>query len=384
MIDRLQKVVAELCGLFAVGYLLYIGGLMKKLIDGLRDFFIPKNSEAITKEIDKVNIGILNRISLFIIIYETVIYLLLLCGIIKTADFKVTTFSMIFVTGLSVIAFLYTQKNKRTAQSHKVFSVIISIVYLCFIAYGIRFCYLYDADLIVFYMVIVSLAAFIRIKPCFSIIVIIASFTTLFLLLKSMGNPLPIQNNVNYFGFMAICCAVSLTGYHLLRDKLIKQQELLAMNTALYNVSRYDTLTRLKNRNALVEDSANYYNKPICIVVGDCDHFKYINDTYGHIVGDKAIIAIANVLKEYITEDYIYRYGGDEFLVVNMNPDEEAMNKTTENIHYALDNIKIEGIDEKISISFGKEYGTAKNGNEFEELLKRADRNMYKAKQLKK
>ena len=356
---------------------------MKKLIVDLRDFFIPKNSEAITNEIDKVNIGIVNKISIFVIIYEAGTYLLLLCGILKTADLKVTTLSMIFVTGLSVIAFLYTKKYKRKAHSHKVFSALINIVYLCFIAYGIRFCYLYDADLIVFYMVIVSLTAFIRIKPCFSLIVIIASFTTLFLLLKSTGEPLLIQNSMNYFGFMAICCVVSFTGYHLLRDKLIKQQELLSLNTTLYKVARYDTLTRLKNRHALVEDSANYYHKPICIVVGDCDNFKCINDTYGHIVGDKVIVAIADVLKENISEDYIYRYGGDEFVVVNMNTDNEVMDEITNKIHTALDDIKIEGVDEKISISFGREYGTAKNGNEFEELLKRADRNMYKAKQLK-
>lgn len=357
---------------------------MKKLIDGLREFFIPKNSEAVTKEIDKVNIDIVNKISVSLIIYEVATYLLLLCGILKTADFKVTTFSMIFVTGLSVIAFLYTKAIKRKAHSNKVFSAIINIVYLCFIAYGIWFSHLYDADLIVFYMVIVSLTAFISIKPCYSLIVIVASFTTLFLLLKSTGNPMPIKNSMNYFGFMAICCAVSFTGYHLLRDKLIKQQELLSLNTTLYKVARYDTLTRLKNRHALVEDSANYYNKPICIVVGDCDNFKCINDTYGHIVGDKVIVAIADVLKENITEDYIYRYGGDEFLVVNMNTDEEVMDEITNKIHSALDNIKIKGVDEKISISFGREYGTAKNGNEFEELLKRADRNMYKVKQLKK
>ena len=163
MIDRLQKALQNSAAYLRPVISLSIGGLMKKIINGLRDFFLPKNSEAITTEIDKVNNDILNRISLFIIIYEAVIYLLLLCGIVKTADFKVATFSMIFVTGLSVIAFLYTQKNKKTARSHKVFSVIISIVYLCFIAYGIRFCYLYDADFIVFYMVIVSLAAFIRI-----------------------------------------------------------------------------------------------------------------------------------------------------------------------------------------------------------------------------
>ncbi|MCW9026276.1 MAG: diguanylate cyclase, partial [Thiovulaceae bacterium] len=79
----------------------------------------------------------------------------------------------------------------------------------------------------------------------------------------------------------------------------------------------HDQLTELYNRHKLVEEGERFFSKSIrhnenlCIAIIDVDHFKNINDTYGHLIGDEVLKSIANILKKCIrTEDIVARYGG--------------------------------------------------------------------------
>ncbi|SKB59701.1 diguanylate cyclase [Malaciobacter marinus] len=100
-------------------------------------------------------------------------------------------------------------------------------------------------------------------------------------------------------------------------------RKLSTLNKKLEKISQTDKLTSLYNRTKLdmiLEfefKNKKRYEKPLSIIIIDIDHFKKINDTYGHLVGDKILVEFSNIIKANIREtDFIGRWGGEEFLVV--------------------------------------------------------------------
>lgn len=101
------------------------------------------------------------------------------------------------------------------------------------------------------------------------------------------------------------------------------QDDLLARNRLLAEESRTDVLTGLPNRRALDEElarvasAASRHGHPYVVSVLDVDHFKAVNDTWGHDAGDAVLVAVADVLRTTLrTEDVVGRWGGEEFVVV--------------------------------------------------------------------
>jgi len=154
-------------------------------------------------------------------------------------------------------------------------------------------------------------------------------------------------------------------------------------------INSLDKLTGAYNRNLLcnnIQEEINSYNKKgnsFYLVLVDVDDFKLINDLYGHLVGDKVLINVVEIFKKELkNKGYVFRYGGDEFLIIlNLINKEDAIsvaNKLKEVVKKA--NI-IEG--ESISLSMGLVNYNDKLET-IEELINRADACLYKSKQLGK
>ncbi len=158
----------------------------------------------------------------------------------------------------------------------------------------------------------------------------------------------------------------------------------LQHDALVYNAS-HDQLTGLYNRHVLVEEGqrtfarAKRQEEDLCAIILDIDHFKRVNDEYGHLVGDKVLIHVANVLKNNMrTEDFIARFGGEEFVLILENCDAKAAIDKAELLRKAIQNTQTEGIN--VTASFG--ICELKEGHEtFESILKDADTALYKAKQ---
>lgn len=151
-----------------------------------------------------------------------------------------------------------------------------------------------------------------------------------------------------------------------------------------------DSLTGLLNRGALdsiirevVEAPAGEPN-PTCIMMMDIDHFKRINDNFGHLVGDRVIRYLAALLKQVIGENQtIARYGGEEFAVVMKNTPIEDVVKLAEKVRVALGKSKLQRKDSgetigKVTISIG--VSTHQWDDTAESLIERADSALYHAK----
>lgn len=121
------------------------------------------------------------------------------------------------------------------------------------------------------------------------------------------------------------------------------------------------------------------------VAIIDVDNFKNINDTYGHIVGDRALIAVAEVLKETLNddkEDKVIRFGGDEYLVFYNDIDRKSLRIKFQDILSLVERIHFDDIPElKLTISAGIAIPEFMEDTSYKEMMKRADENLYSVKQ---
>jgi len=166
-------------------------------------------------------------------------------------------------------------------------------------------------------------------------------------------------------------------------DELQKSQELIHIDdvTGLYNQRKL-----YKDLGGLVEKSQREKDS-FCVLFLDVDHFKKVNDNYGHLIGTKLLENVASDIKGLLREsDISYRYGGDEFVVILVNSDASSGKIVGERILERIKSadykfeIKEEQKSIKLSVSIGvAEFPTdAKNS---QEILTIADRMMYEAKE---
>ncbi len=116
----------------------------------------------------------------------------------------------------------------------------------------------------------------------------------------------------------------------------------------------------------------------------DIDHFKRYNDKYGHLVGDSALQEVAEILKNSVRRvDLVCRYGGEEFALILPQTDKEGGLQVAERIRWAAENHSFKAYDKisKVTVSIGVAT-FPDDANQMGELIERADKAMYRAKQL--
>jgi len=165
--------------------------------------------------------------------------------------------------------------------------------------------------------------------------------------------------------------------------------ELEEKNRELQELAYYDPLTGLPNRRfffehaSLIFEEAKRYEKPLSLLVMDIDHFKKINDTYGHDVGDVVLKTFANVLRGIVRQsDICARFGGEEFVVLLPNTDLEGAKVLAERIRTAVAKNPVE--HGSIVIVFTVSIGASqyrKGMQNIDELIKEADIALYRAKE---
>ncbi|HEY4544962.1 MAG TPA: tetratricopeptide repeat-containing diguanylate cyclase [Pedomonas sp.] len=156
---------------------------------------------------------------------------------------------------------------------------------------------------------------------------------------------------------------------------------------ALQEVARKDSLTGLNNRRRTVELAKSVFydvaetRRPVAVAIIDLDHFKQINDRWGHAAGDAVLIAFAETLKQAVRpQDIIGRWGGEEFLVILPNTGAEAAAEVIERTRSGLAGCSLSFTsDFRATFSAGLAVGFAPEDG-FRILLDRADDALYRAK----
>ena len=167
------------------------------------------------------------------------------------------------------------------------------------------------------------------------------------------------------------------------------QAELLSAREALREQATKDALTHLWNRRSIFDilcrelARGQREGRPIGVVMVDLDHFKSINDNYGHFAGDAVLCEAARRMQSGIRQyDAIGRYGGEEFLILLNGCDEEQSVTQAERLRKQLAGVQIELQDTPLTISASFGVASAIPGQKWtpEELINRADEALYIAK----
>lgn len=147
----------------------------------------------------------------------------------------------------------------------------------------------------------------------------------------------------------------------------------------------HDSLTGIYNRYKLNELLPTHFTqimdtdtKYFAFILFDIDHFKEINDTYGHLAGDQVITELTSVIKENIREEDIFiRWGGDEFMLIIENTIPEKAIKIAEHLRDSVENNSFDKI-EQLTCSFG--VTMYQKGDTLTQMINRADQGLYDAK----
>jgi diguanylate cyclase (GGDEF)-like protein len=161
--------------------------------------------------------------------------------------------------------------------------------------------------------------------------------------------------------------------------KLERDKELLQ------ELSSTDRLTKLYNR-AKLEELFEYeikqsmrYNTPLSLIMLDLDHFKRVNDTYGHHIGDLVLRDVAAILtRSSRASDVVARWGGEEFLILTPKTNLQQAAQLAEKIRLAIENHRFDEVEHKTG-SFG--VACYQEQDTLITLLQRADLALYQAKE---
>lgn len=174
---------------------------------------------------------------------------------------------------------------------------------------------------------------------------------------------------------------------HLARGRGQLQREIERRNQAEARLRRLvtrDQLTGLANRRSFLGRArtaagiARRYRQPLSLLLIDVDHFKEVNDRYGHQVGDRALVRLARVLERHLREtDTPARIGGDEFVVLLPHTDADAAAFAAERIRAA---VAAEPEAPPLTVTVGVACAEAGGGQHLNDLLRAADLALYEAK----
>ncbi|KQN52640.1 hypothetical protein ASE98_21185 [Pseudomonas sp. Leaf48] len=172
----------------------------------------------------------------------------------------------------------------------------------------------------------------------------------------------------------------------LLAALLYPMRNALLYRTATQSALR-DPLTDIGNRIAMDQtllretELSRRHLQPLSLLMLDIDHFKRINDSYGHGVGDDMLKAVAASIKHQLRNvDMVFRYGGEEFLILLSNTTRESAAMVGERLRFAIEaeHYLAEGNSIELTVSLG--CSTLQPGESADSLLRRADSALYVAK----
>lgn len=169
----------------------------------------------------------------------------------------------------------------------------------------------------------------------------------------------------------------SVIMHDITEEELYRQQ--------LEVLSETDSLTGVSNRlvfnRTLIQEiqRAHRYHSELSLLVFDIDHFKQVNDTFGHDVGDQVLVCLAERVGELLREtDVLCRIGGEEFTVIMPETNVEQAQQTAERLRVAVENLPEDSLPAPLTVSFGVAHMTRWDSDKT--LFRRADDALYRAK----
>jgi two-component system, cell cycle response regulator len=175
----------------------------------------------------------------------------------------------------------------------------------------------------------------------------------------------------------------------LVAERIIRfQEELVAAREVLRNQAKHDYLTRALNRAGIMEvleqqmARSRRTGEPFSVILGDIDHFKQVNDRFGHLTGDDVLAEVASRIRSCTRSyDSVGRYGGEEFLVIAPGCDEDGAFQVAEKIRIALAQAPFSAQHGQLTVTMSLGVRARDAETSIEAMLLSADSALYRAKE---
>lgn len=201
-----------------------------------------------------------------------------------------------------------------------------------------------------------------------------------------------LSGNLVLIGSFLVASIILFT-WHYFTIMHYQKRRLASETQSLKEEIDRDQLTAARSRKAGTIDLENHFQhykrtgESVAIFAFDFDNFKQINDSYGHDAGDKILVGVCNEIKKSLrTTDHIYRWGGDEFIIIYYGLKKENAQRFADNVIKIANNFSCRCDESNLvhpSISVGVTYFNQGDQN-YQDALKRADKALYLIKKTKK
>lgn len=358
---------------------------MHSLKSKIKYMLFPKTDMKTMLEINKQNLSNMYGVSAFVGIMQIVSLIIYVLYALITGEkldmlTLLTVGASVVMCAISFAASRFFRKNTVFYDHHRrAVNICAGVFFVLLLMWGMFASvrnYERGEQIITFYTVVILVALFVKLRPVFTISLILSSFIVFYIILIVFIRSDQI-NPYNYFSLAVICAVGALINFGLTVNFIQEKDKADELNRSLNVVASQDSLTGLANRYAMNRMIPTFIGKEVCVAMGDLNRFKQVNDTLGHHAGDMLLKQFADILIDEFPKDSVFRYGGDEFIIAYVCDDFEYFLQKIESVniefsrHCELD----KGV--KSGCSFGCVMGVPKTMAEFFDMIKRADKELY-------
>ncbi len=318
---------------------------------------------------------------------RTIHYILRIVAVIELSVFIMGLFAFNlknprakYYLGLYAVLFFFSLVGDilfAYVEKHKSYSSVLgyaNFYYLLITSWGVAISAMditHKGSAIVAVTTIMSVSFFLVLNPIFQAVVVLVD-TAALVTVTTIYEGGPKTSLFNIFIF----CVVTIT---MIYRHFRFSYNAFILEAKLTNLAKRDGLTAVCNRNALnARIESEDLNGVKCVAILDIDDFKSINDTKGHLVGDDALLVITSRLRENFRDRELFRYGGDEFLILSDREPKETLDKLKDI------NKKLAKVDIDVPLHLSGGISPLKPGISIKSTIETADGALYNVKRIKK
>ncbi|MDD6282671.1 MAG: GGDEF domain-containing protein [Oribacterium sp.] len=350
----------------------------------IADWIHPQVPKEVFREIIKSNVCNLQWIAAAVSILEVFILVLyMIRHADRLADELDSMLSVLFCIVLSIIVAVHLSKVTRSEEllEQKLYRErgVLIAYYTVLMIWGMAASYRHyvaGEQMITFFIVEVVFASFVSLEPMISFILLLTGHTIFFYMIFMIDGACRL-NILNYFALGVLLWLGMTLHYRILARQIAQRQVVEHLNRQLNELSLTDPLTGIGNRLALKSKLKSVPGCHVTVMMADIDHFKEVNDTFGHEVGDQILTRVSEYLRQSFPRDCCFRYGGDEFLVLMHDISEEEFNRRRSQWLSRISQIELPESSMTISCSSGYITGSPRTDIEVQELIRDADLALY-------
>ena len=349
-------------------------------------WFLSNPGKKAVREIDILNLQTLYYMSLIVFIFHV---LTLAISLFTSPPGTGRLFSLIIIAVgivLCIAGFFGARSllnmGAKISGHHTTVNICVCSFYVLLIIWGMFAslpAFIRGEQIIIFFLIETSFVLFVRLHPIATTTIVLLSYLIYDVALSVWVKP----GMINHYSF-AMMALISVVGaainYRLFVIFIVEKNNAQLFNKSLEIIANHDSATRLQNRYALNQNIPEYIDADICLAMGDINNFKAVNDTYGHQTGDEVLKEFSDIMLNTFGRDEVYRYGGDEFLIVRLTNDYDAFCKKLVSLNKQFAKIQISDIMIPFNCSFGSVKAHPMNQAEFMELISEADKKLYEEK----